>query len=48
MTVNSCWNKAHDDEPIFVLRAKDVAAVDGMGRESDDQGEEQKADLGWW
>lgn len=25
---NSCWNKAHDDEPIFVLRAKDVAAVD--------------------
>lgn len=23
---NSCWNKAADDEPVFVLRAKDPAA----------------------
>lgn len=23
---NSCWNKAADDEPVFVLRAKDSAA----------------------
>lgn len=23
---NSCWNKAKDDEPIFILRGKDSAA----------------------
>lgn len=24
---NSCWNKAADDEPLFVLRAKDPIAA---------------------
>lgn len=25
---NSCWNKAENDEPIFVIRANDPAAPD--------------------
>lgn len=24
---DSCWNRAEDDEPVFVLRARDKAAI---------------------
>lgn len=29
---NSCWNKAADDEPLFVLRAKDLLAPKAVKR----------------
>jgi len=31
-THESCLNRAHDDEPIFVLRANDIGAPDAVRR----------------
>lgn len=29
---NSCWNRALDDEPVFILLGRDIAATDAIYR----------------